>query len=315
MTIGGSADRLNILGAVEFITASGKRKELQGKNAALVCKLALSRHPVPSSVLSELLWDTTDTTSLNTALSAIRKTGMSVDLKNGGYHIRLARTEIDACVFLDKASTATDVAEIDELLALWRQDPRKLGHDLLASTWNETMRVRDKLLRFIAGLPGEVRDQLANLDQFLELFPTDQVVKSICRTWAPSLPRPKLLIVDDLIGKALKDLLVDYECTVVTSLSAWGDLIRDRRRLDIDGALIDYHLTQEGDDKQGLTVLTHLRDFYDIPVLLMSVSPPNGSQVALLREYRLSDIYHKTKVGGLDDISDVVSELLERRKG
>ncbi|MET7330157.1 hypothetical protein [Nonomuraea sp. NPDC005650] len=316
MTVSGLVNRLNILGSVEFFADSGRRVGLSGKNAALVCKLALSRNPVPARLLSELLWNTSlDLTSLNTAMSAIRRTGIKVNLEDGVYHLGLARSDIDACIFLDTVSNVRSVTEIDKLLALWRQDPRKLGHDLPLSTWNETFRARDTLLQAISALNTAERDRLTSLDQFLELFPTDTVVRTYHHSWS-QLPRPKVLIVDDQIGPTLKDLLrPDYESTVVTSLTAWSDLIGGGGRLHIDVALVDFHLTADGEDEQGLRVLTHLRDHYDIPVLLMSVSPPTGSFATFVRDYRLADVYNKSKRGGFDDIRNVVSDLLKRKEG
>jgi len=306
------APRLNILGSVEFITPAGEKKDLSGKNAALICKLALSRDPVPARLLSRLLWEVDDKTSLQTAVTALRRIEVPVNWSNDCYSLDLDPAHIDACLFRDRAPQAREPAEINELLGLWRQDPRWLHiPDLDKTVWNETIRARDKLLRTISELPPGLRESIGELDRFVDLFPFDEEVRRIRETWQPAPPKPRLLIVDDRIGHALATLLPDYDCKVVASYEEWKVLTAEGRRLNFDAALIDFHLTEMGDDQLGGFVLAHLQDNYNIPTVLMSVDPPTGWLPEVQERYGVVGIYHKEGPDKFDGLRKVISDLLK----
>lgn len=80
-------------------------------------------------------------------------------------------------------------------------------------------------------------------------------------------------------------------------------------------AIIDLHLTHDGADALGVTVLDELkRRTPDVPRLLLTRNPPDESQMEVVRKYGLFDVYKKRQGpsgGAAPQLRSFVESMLE----
>lgn len=317
---------LKILGPTVFGPEGGKEAEiLSGKPAALLCKIALNMGKTPVPTAMDGLWHKGQMASLDHAAGKIKNEwGLPLERKSGMLWLNLPREAIDAHRFLEGVARLlpskedglpldVDLAVIDELLNLWRADPRQIhSRHLRREVWGPVIGPRDRLLAAIAGLAVQTREKLDRLPAFLNCFPFEDKARNLLKDdGEPRAPRPRLLVVDDQQGSTLKTLLFGYDCVVVRSISAWSQLV-DEGPLEFDGALIDLHLTSEMNDEYGYHILKYLQEKTSIPALLMSVRPI-GYSAELERKYGAIGVYYKDDDERFSDIRPAVDDLL--RKG
>jgi hypothetical protein len=142
---------------------------------------------------------------------------------------------------------------------------------------------------------------LAGLERFTSLFPGDPEIDLIRVGGADG--RPRLLVVDDdpdVNMEICERLKPYYECVPITDIKDWRRGFRDNRAnlADIQGALVDLHLTQTLADSQGLEIVVFLRDHTELPVALVTANPPDRNAYGSdknRKEFRLVDIVDKTQ--------------------
>jgi hypothetical protein len=124
-------------------------------------------------------------------------------------------------------------------------------------------------------------------------FSKIRVVTEVNRLLRFGTRRRRLLIVDDMVGHVLADILRDYDCTVVSSVEEWRSLTC-AGDLAFDAAIVDTHLSPSMDDWQGLVVARFIRDRTRIPTLLMSEQLLYGSLGHLRQRYGVADLFMKS---------------------
>jgi hypothetical protein len=321
MSVG--ATHLNILGTVQLDHAGEKGEPIAGKPAALLCKLALSTDWKSVEVVMAGLWEDHQRNNLDQAVRLLKNNWVPISRKTDHIRLDLPRAAIDAHRFMDGVTSSLVEREpaflpgmrleaIDGLISMWREDPRVCHSKYLRrDLWGPLIRARDRLVRAIAKLPRETREGLECLDGFIALFPFDKELSVLREDAQDAKTRPRLLIVDDQQGPTLRSLLAGYDCTVISSIGRWEQLV-DEGTLDFDGALVDMHLTVSMTDEYGKQILHYLLENTDIPALLMSVKPVGWSQ-ALERRYGLVGVYYKDDER-FPDIRPAVADLLKRKR-
>jgi hypothetical protein len=250
------------------------------------------RGPVIQSLVAELLARThagatpedlmralgCDKGALHTNLHRLRsRHGVPVLTDNERYRIPRGALTADATEFIDAAEldvTHATAEQVRGALALWKSGPS----DHLRSTllWGQLHRARRKL--------DQRRAQL--------------------------VPR-RLLIVEDQVGDRLREVLGEYDCTVVRDLRGfWA--VRPHLSSLFDGALVDLHLRPGYEDRDGEIVVDAINNSSAIPAVVMTFRLPGGFDVAAFqRRYNLVSVVTKKDDGPDTDFGGIVSVVRE----
>jgi CheY-like chemotaxis protein len=303
--------RVNLLGELQIYSPTGDAADVPAERVLqrLLVALALrAGQPRHTDELISILWPgpeafSRDAKSLESPASRLRKLGMPIPSRRGhdAYKLELARSDVDALDFIDAVrANQLGLTELGRLLALWRGDPRVVYGGFPNGEWTTLLRAVERLCEHLARLsPDDIRQLGPAFDDFAEVFPN--LVADI------SLPVPRpaerrrcIFIVENEINVAtmLASILTDYRTVIATSLAEAMEAVI-ARLAEFDGALIDLHLTDRL-DSAGLEVLSYIRDRRpDLPRLLITASPPPGSQEHIRRTYGIVD----TLVKGADGYS------------
>jgi CheY-like chemotaxis protein len=275
---------VSILGSAQVRRQDGTWAKLPPLIGDMLAALALAGEAGrPKEWLLEALWSD-DNRSDNAFAQAILKLRNHVTVPKpsakGNYVLRVTGKRVDALLFCDRvkevvARSEQSVAELDALLALWRDSPWSGRSRLRASAWADVRSARDKLVDVVRGLPDEQRSALTSWNRFCETFPSESAGwRSQDRL--PGPPRKRVLVVDDKIASELIAAFGGgYDCDKVTSLVQWSAMIKGGHALDYDCALVDLHLKDSMTDAGGEIVLQDLKRLRpDIPTVLMSAELP-----------------------------------------
>lgn len=316
--------RLRILGDLQVFSADGTPISVSPDPVMkrLLIALALrSGQPRRIDELVEIVWagDQSfgrDSKSLETPVSRLRnKLGLPIPQRRGGhafYKLALGRHHVDALDFIDAVQCdQLDPAELTRLMSLWRGDPRVLYAELPSREWEPLMHAVDRLTQHIVALsPLDLRRLDQDLYAFGQILTDKASAVATVRT-QPAEPRYRLLIVENevKIAKMLETILFEYRCIVATSLEEATTVVSESL-MEIDAAVIDLHLTEHL-DSAGLEILSALRDQRpDLPRLLITASPPPGSQEQMRKTYGLFDILIKGADGySANGVRDTVGQM------
>jgi hypothetical protein len=114
-----------------------------------------------------------------------------------------------------------------------------------------------------------------------------------------------------------------YECIRIADRACWRRYLGQVGNVvDVDGALIDLHLTDQLDDDHGLDIAEWLRDNSDVPAALMTMAVPAGDLESWTQKqrgkYRLVKIIHKGRDGldtaGIRDAAECLTGDAERHR-
>lgn len=235
----------------------------------------------------------------------------------GDYRLELPAPRIDALVFRDGVAALdadTPTATVDALLGLWRGNPWERSAGLRSSAWIDIRTARDQLVAHVRALPAGQRAELTRWNRFCEFFASEAAA---WREEHPVRERParkRVLIVDDMIGDALKGALGGvYDCTVVSSLSDWKILLEESHPLDFDCALVDRHLRESMDDQSGEIVLNDLRRLRPgLPTALMSAELPYEDAESVQNRLGVRTVIrkHNNKDGAMVPLTILVEKLI-----
>ncbi|TCJ33731.1 hypothetical protein [Parafrankia sp. BMG5.11] len=236
--------------------------------ARLLIVLALgSAKGVSAQFLERETWDGREdapTARLHTAIRRLKELGLRSCLRHehpgGRYRLDLSPDRVDAwrllaCAeSLSGAEPPSDEA-LEEALALWRGDPTE-GTGLRSALGTGVRAARATLLA--------ERDRRR---------------------------RPRLLILDDLVGHNIAALFGDYPHTVMTKVEEfWA--VADKCDELFDLILVDLHLTEGTGGAEGLAVLQALRRS-KVAAILMTHRPREGEPEAVVRRHNLLAYYVK----------------------
>jgi CheY-like chemotaxis protein len=230
------------------------------------------------------------------------------------YRLDVARHSVDALDFIDSVRTESlDVTEICRLLMLWRGDPRVIFAGTPDEEWAPLMRAVDLFAEHLSRLPAtEARRLGPAFDSFGQVFP--QIAAAVMpKLSMPAQRQRKILIVENdvNVAKMFADILFDYQTILAVSLEEAMRVVTEQLP-EIDGALIDLHLTDRL-DSAGLEVLAYIRDRRpDLPRLLITASPPPGSQEKMRQTYGIMDTIIKGADGySTNGVRDAVGQMFD----
>lgn len=315
---------VDILGEARLRSPEGGVTGLTVTQASVLTRLLLAHgQPIHEQWLRDVLPRQGSNGAVEKHVSDIRRLlepfGVLVPHKRPGlgqYRLPLDGIVVDALAFQEEVAGLIGQIvpeQADQLLAMWRGDPRVLYTRIPSRLWGEVFRARDQLVGAIMLAGGMPK----GWTRFADLFPEDPRVQRVTGmrliTHAPTeiAADERLLIVEDRIGEYLCSRLAPYDCQLVRSLGEWRGLLREKSGgLDFDAAIIDLHLNEENDDFGGLDVLEYLRDNTKIPAALLTAHIMPGIVEDMKEEYRIALIIHKDPSGSVADIRNAVSRLL-----
>jgi DNA-binding response OmpR family regulator len=310
--VAGDGYRVRILGTLEVFSVDGVLITSPADRVMqrILVALALrAGQPRSTKELIATVWPGVNAfnrhpKSLETPISRLRaKLRMPIPPRRGlnFYRLDLPRHCVDALDFIDSVrAESLDIPEISRLLALWRGDPRVIFADVPDPEWAPLMRAVDTLAEHLNRLSATEARQLGSaLDSFGEIFP--EIVSTVlAKLSVPAQRQRKVLIVENdvNVAKMFADILFDYQTIIAVNLEDAMRVVTEQLA-DIDGALIDLHLTDRL-DSAGLEILAYIRDRRpDLPRLLITASPPPGSQEKMRQTYGIMD----TLIKGADGYS------------
>ncbi|WP_158853236.1 AfsR/SARP family transcriptional regulator [Saccharothrix deserti] len=312
---------IRVLGAVEADRAGVPVPELTRARAEVLALVALSgERGITQHDLAYLLpTDGITADALHRRVSDLRnKCGIAIqDLRQGQNRYVLAPESIesiDAELFVNAVAALPaepTIDELDRLMGLWRDDPAIGWGGPLRGPWERVVRTRATLIDHLVRHPelsGSVE-----AERFASLFPALPELATVrSASTRRNRLRPRLLVVEDQIMADIREILdSEFDIVPVSSLTEWNDI---RDRLAVDGALVDFHLTDNSDGYGTTVIAEHLRRHTEIPVALMSVAvPPRYHDQGDMRvKYRLVDIVQKNSAGRLNgqDLLQVARELV-----
>lgn len=314
---------LAILGHIRVFTLDETDVGLSRQQSILLARLLLDDKPLAVGELMAYLRDGSAPGALHTAMSKLRSRLKPYevelpkhDRRRNTYAPPTGPLTFDAVRFTEDVralAEAPDPAKVDHLLGMWQGDPFELYPNLRGKHWRALREAHDMLVRHADSLLRGGAD-LPAWESFAAHFPNHHLVGQVRRPLVRrTLPRRRLLIVEDRLGPYLKKRLGGYDCTFLESIEDWRDLAQ-HGPLDFDGALVDLNLKKLNDDEDGIDdgyeVLTGLKKL-GIPRLLMTAFPPPGDHNLLRDRYGLFTIYVKNKDTEAPDIRDVVEKMLE----
>jgi DNA-binding response OmpR family regulator len=318
------AYRIKLLGELQVFSPDGMQLPLPRDRVMqrLLITLALrSGQPRRLDELVDAVWPGKqsfgrDSRSLETPASRLRsKLRLPIPSRRGQafYKLEIDRQHVDALDFMDAVrSEDLDSAHLARLLSLWRGDPRTLYAELPVNEWEPLMQAVDRLVQRLTALPVlKLQGLQRELDAFMQILPSKTAGLNVVFVEPSVEPRHRLLIVENEVDVAhmLRTILYEYCCTVVTTLEEAMKVVSESL-MNIDAAVIDLHLTDRL-DSAGLEILGAIRDQRpDLPRLLITASPPSGSQEQLRKTYGLFDILIKGADGySASGIRDAVGKM------
>jgi hypothetical protein len=207
---------------------------------------------------------------------------------------------VDAFAFMDAVGLCpekTSAEELDPLLRAWRCDPRRLKPITEKEWWATTalFKARASLIRRVGALPLAQRESLASLAEFGTLFPDDPEIAAVRP--AAVVREPRVVVVEDqIIETIIGGLPPSPSCIYIRigSHKEWQRFVENGGLADVQGVLIDLHLTPGLKDEQGFTIASYLRDHHTatIPAVLMTMAPRPDQQRDYAK-YRLLTIVYK----------------------
>lgn len=229
-------------------------------------------------------------------IRSLRDAGVEIDTGRRGskaYRLNAESCQVDAWDFIAGVGSGEP---LDELTRRWRGAPDEHLRRVLPGTRLGT--ALDELMIRIGGLDEAEAAEHADLDRFVALFPDERRLDRVRHQG--DRRRRHLLVVEDNPQQRqtiCNRLEPRYRCTPLASMDEWNDFRRDLSRFDgVDGALVDLHLTERLDDKQGMEIVEFLRDFTEVPVALVTAKAIERSDYLreeTREEFRLVDIVDK----------------------
>jgi DNA-binding response OmpR family regulator len=322
--------RIKLLGELQVFSDDGLQLPIPKDRVMqrLLIALALrSGQPRRLDELVNAVWSSEqsfgrDSKSLETPVSRLRnKLFLPIPSRRGQgfYRLEIERQHVDALDFMDAVrSDNLDTPDLARLLSLWRGDPRVLYAEVPIAEWEPLAHAVDRLIQHLAALPLlGLRDLAQELDAFSQILPDKTATLHAPCVQVATEPRYRLLIVENDVEVAnmLRTILFEYRCTVATSLAEAMKVVSESL-MNIDGAIIDLHLTERL-DSAGLEILSAIRDQRpDLSRLLITASPPSGSQEQIRKMYGLFDILVKGADGySANGIRDAVDQMFSESEG
>jgi CheY-like chemotaxis protein len=323
--------RVRLLGPFERFTPDGRLIEPQPNNrprpedARLLATLVLHRvgHPVPEDDLLRAGWDndTGGRDDLQPALSRLRgsvsvygKDGqlpIAMTRVNRTYTLDLPREAVDATYFIDQVNAGLPDHEpglLGALCGLWRGDPFKVHGNVPDHIWAPLLRALKEFQAHLRTMQTTLSPRIGDWERFWSLWDD-----------APP-PQPRILVVDDdrSFVESLERILTGYECDCAYTVDQALRKITAYDQRPFEAALVDLHLTPDGADALGVTVLEEmLRSTPEVPRLLLTRNPPEQSQIEAVRKYGLVDVYKKRETasagGPSPQLRSVVDGMLKDR--
>jgi DNA-binding response OmpR family regulator len=317
--------RVKLLGELEVFTTDGDRLPIPADRvmSRLLIAMALrAGQPRRTGDLVQAVWPGEkafgrDARSLETPASRLRnKLGLPIPPRRGeGYYkLDMNPSDVDALDFIDRVrDDDIDRHQLDELLGMWRGNPQVLYADLDVAEWAQLNRAVEQLLSRLAELSRRELSELKNFRSFNQLFPEHTNSLRPLNAITKRSGRRILIVENEVeIAKTMKAILFEHDCLISTSLEeAMHVLIASID--DLDGAVIDLHLTGRL-DSAGLEILSFIRDQRpDLPRLLITASPPAGSQEQMRKMFGLFDILVKGADGySATGVRDAVTNMLSQ---
>lgn len=315
--------RVRMLGELEVFTQEGEQLSVPTDRVMkrLLIAMALrAGQPRRTTDLVAVVWPGPksfgrDAKNLETPASRLRsKLGLPIPPRRGEgfYKLDLLRREIDALDFIDRTENDDILpGELDGLLGLWRGNPQVLYSDLPDAEWDPLVRAVGQLINQLAKLPPRELNDLANFRAFAQLFPEETSALRPVDVYGARKGHRVLIVENEVeIARTMSAILYEHQCLIATTLEeAMGVLTNSLE--DLDGAVIDLHLTDRL-DSAGLEILSFIRDQRpSLPRLLITASPPPGSQEQMRRTYGLFDIVVKGADGySANGVRDAVTHML-----
>lgn len=320
--------RIEVLGTLEVSTGGRRwRQDIGPVQSAVVVLLALAgrRGRTVEELLAALRIPSKN--ALERHMSDLRGRGLPVPhagvLRTDGYALDMTGVSVDALDFIAEVSrldVPANPASVSELLALWRDDPLRAHPRIDASRWNSVTRARHGLIQAIETMPEPSRALVTGLTEFAEIFPDDRRLQLLVQ----QEDRKRLLVVEDMNMDYIVDALDHrYECVKIADRGDWRRYLdRVGYIVDLDGALIDLHLTDKLNDNYGLDIAEWLRDNSEVPAALMTMAlPPGDLEIWTQKQrgkYRLVKIISKGRDGldtaGLRDAAECLTGDAERHR-
>ncbi|WP_177001266.1 hypothetical protein [Streptomyces sp. cf386] len=313
--------QVEVLGSPRVRLADGTHSDLAALPGDLLATLVLAGPEGRSADwLRRELWSSLPVEDNNPVARAMMRLRKDVPIPKpragGNYVLAVPPDRIDALVFRDGVATLgsqTPATEVDALLGLWRGSPWQRKSRVRAASWAEIRRARDRLGVYVDAMPPQQRAELTHWHRFCGLFQHET------EAWhgeaVPERPRRKqVLIVDDMIGEALARALGGvYDCEVVTSFTAWTEMLSQNHPLDYDCALVDRHLDENMADENGEIVLKNLRELRPaMPTALMSAELPFEDAESVKSRLGVRTVIpkHNDKDGRLVPLVELVEKLI-----
>jgi hypothetical protein len=244
-------------------------------------------------------------------------------LRTDGYALDMTEVSVDALDFVTEVrhlGDQADPARVSELLALWREDPQRAHPRVDASRWNTVTYARHGLIQAIEKMPEPRRALITGLTEFAAIFPHERRLQLLVQQET----RKRLLVVEDMNMDYIVEALDHrYDCVKIADRAHWRLYLEQVGNVvDVDGALIDLHLTDQLDDDHGLDIAEWLRDNSDVPAALMTMALPAGDLESWTRKqrgkYRLVKIIHKGRDGldtvGIREAAECLTGEAERHR-
>jgi biotin operon repressor len=319
--------RIEVLGTLAVSNGGRRWPDVGPVQSAVVVLLALAGRRGRTAEELQTALHIGSRNALEKHLSELRKRGLPVPhygaLRTAGYALDMTHVSVDALDFVTGVSRLgeeADPALVSELLAMWREDPRRAHPRIDASRWNAVIGARHALVRVIENMPQPSRALVTGLTEFAELFPDDPRLRMLVQQEI----RKRLLVVEDMNMDYIIDALGRrYNCIKIADLEEWWRYLDQVGNIvDVNGALIDLHLTDQLNDDHGLDIAEWLRDNSDIPVALMTMALPAGDLETWTRKqrgrFRLVKIIHKGRDGldtaGIREAAECLTSEAERHQ-
>lgn len=319
--------KVQLLGELVVLDDAGERKDTAtGGPLRIIVSLAIRPgEPRSEHELTRIVWPEYPTNAPDLAVPIARaRKWINIPNKTRGsstFTVTLARSDVDLTDFIDRVANLESLAssEVDELLGLWRGDPKAIHGFLGPAEFDPLVRARVSLINHISAWGRDELAKLRNLERFRGMF--EEECGGLPATTAMA-PAKRLLLVDDdedltaMVSQLLGGYQIQTAHTVGVAMAAITD-----HTTRIDGALVDLHLTSRGMDSQGLQVLDALRVHRPaVPRILMTSAPPADALSHVQQEYGLYEILVKNSREApvrtrriVDEMMSDAAELVIRR--
>lgn len=256
--------RIEVLGTLAVSNGGRRWPDVGPVQSAVVVLLALAGRRGRTAEELQAALHIGSRNALEKHLSELRKRGLPIPhygaLRTAGYALDMTHVSVDALDFVTRVSRLgeeDDPALVSELLAMWREDPRRAHRRIDTSRWNSVMGSRLALVKVIENMPPTSRALVTGLAEFAELFPDDPRLRMLVQQET----RKRLLVVEDMNMDYIVDALRRrYDCIKIADRGDWWRYLNQVGNVvDVNGALIDLHLTDQLDDDHGLDIAEWLR--------------------------------------------------------